>query len=185
MKAIIHNLLLAAGFLLLFFACKKPQYGSMSVSLKDNPANYQEVNVDLQKLEILLENSGTSCWHELSVNKGVYDLLLLQDSPMLLATQTKIPLGKVTKIKITLGMNNTVKENNTYYPLRLPYARGKTYSVTIPADYMITPNSVSDVLIDFDALKSVAKTKNNAFILNPVIISGTESIALSLYDSLF
>jgi hypothetical protein len=181
----IQALFLLSCIICCLASCKKKEYGSITISMKDAPAAYQEVNIDLESIEVYIENPRSGFWHKLNINKGIYDLLLLQDTPVLLATQSKIPLGKISKIKITLGNRNTVKENNIYYPLQILHKLDEKYMHTISTNYTIAPNSISDIIIDFDAEKSVIKTPEHNFLLSPVIITGTESPVLNVYESLF
>ncbi len=68
---------------------------NMAVSMTDSPANYSAVNVDVIGLEINYESSG---WVILPINKGIYNLLELQNNvSAILADNVKIPAGKVTR----------------------------------------------------------------------------------------
>ena len=176
---IVVLLTLLALCIAIFSTCKKPGYGTISVSMKDAPANYQEVNIDLQSVEIFIEGAETG-WYKLNTHKGVYNLLLLQSMPVLVTTVERIPSGKIARLRFILGDNNSIKENNNYFPLQ-PAKEGDNYSIIIPAGYSVSENSEVNILIDFDAARSVFKTTENKFILKPVIVSGKVNSPYDLY----
>lgn len=78
----------------------------MVVKLTDHPGDYDEVNVDLEQVEIHMAPTDTTSkdtgWIALATNKGVYDLLKLQDVKTVIAKSTSFPTGKLTQIRLVL-----------------------------------------------------------------------------------
>jgi hypothetical protein len=177
----MNRLLFFFPLVLLFTSCKKPEYGSLTVSLKDGPADYEEVNVDLQNVEVYIKDASSAGWYALKTNRGIYNLLNFQQASMILATQTKIPAGSISQIRLTFGSNNSVRANNDYYALQTKKQPGEKTTVTIPAGYALSANGVLHILIDMDASRSIVKKEKHNFFLEPVAASGIVSSPFDLY----
>lgn len=161
----------ALGIIVTFNSCKKdePGYGSITVNLTDAPATYQQVNVDIQAVEVhVVPTSGNAQWVSLATNSGVYDLLTLQNGiDTTIVVTNQLPAGKITQMRLILGSNNSVMENNTTYPLTVP--SGSQTGIKIPGPITVTANTSVQVLLDFDASKSVVQQGNGDYQLKPVI----------------
>lgn len=151
-------------------ACNKDKgNGFITVRLTDAPAAYQQVNVDIQKVEVhLVPNSGTAQWISLPTKSGVYDLLALQNGiDTSIVNTTQLAAGKITQMRLILGTNNSVMENNTVYPMTVP--SGSETGIKIPGPIQVVGNSTLSVLLDFDASKSVNQQGTGDYQLKPVI----------------
>lgn len=163
-------------------SCKEMQYGSLTVSLKDGPADYQEVNVEIESVEVYLEGLHNPGWFKLSTNKGTYNLLQFQESTILLGQSARLPSGRVSQIRITFGSNNTLKTNDTFHSLRLPVQPGeKKYSVVVPAGFQLNSNNALNLVVDIDAERSVIKKSATDFLLDPIVITGSVGSPMDMY----
>lgn len=159
----LASILLAMG---LFGSCKKDSVdtGNMVVMLTDLPANYQQVNVDIQKVSIHM--SGGS-WIDLPTKSGVYDLLVLQNGiDTSIVNTTSVPAGKITQMRLVLGTNNSVKDNNVLYNLTVP--SGSESGIKLIGDIIVVANQTLVVKLDFDANASVVLS-GNTYQLKPTI----------------
>lgn len=181
LTAMIKKFLLIYTTAILVCACQEPGYGSLTVNLKDGPADLDEINIDLQSIEVYVQAAKKSGWYKLKTNKGIYNILLFQNSSALVATQNEIPEGKVSLVRLILGNNNSILENNTYYPLLTRHAPGEKFSVTIPADYSVTKNGMLNILLDIDAERSITKSSEGNYQLHPVAVSGVVSSPMEIY----
>lgn len=138
---------------------------TVKVMLTDAPAKYDQVNVDIQKVEI-----GTSDgkWTPISFTKpGVYNLLNFRNGMDVVLGQVTLPHGTVMQMRMVLGGNNTVVVDGVSYPLTTPSAQQS--GLKFNWNQTLEPNGAYNVWIDFDAGKSVVKTGNGKYILKPVI----------------
>lgn len=175
---IIYILLLA----ILFSGCKEMEYGSVTVSLKDGPAQYDEVNVEIDAVEVYVEGIHNPGWFRLSTNKGVYNLLLLQQTSMLLGQAGQVPAGRVSQVRITFGTNNTLKVGEQFYSLGMPLRPGeRNYSILVPAGYEVQGNRALNILIDMDTERSVIQKSKKDFTLEPVAVSGVIGSPLEVF----
>jgi len=58
-------------------------------------------------------------WSDLQINPGIYDLLTLRNGQDTLLGANFIPQGKIIKIKITLGTNNSIMADSITSPLQI------------------------------------------------------------------
>ena len=148
----------------------KPEYGFIVVNLTDAPAAYQQVNVDIQAVEVhVVPTSGNAQWITLPTQSGIYDLLKLQNGiDSTIVTTNQLPAGKITQMRLILGSNNSVVDNsNVTYPLTVP--SGSQSGIKIPGPITVNANTTVQVLLDFDASKSVIQQGNQDYQLKPVI----------------
>lgn len=169
------------------------------IMLSDNPVNFDAVNVDIQTVEVLIlpdscrrnrdddddddgrgchydhhghrNNYGYTCsiWDTLNIRSGVYNLLDLSNgTDTLLATGLTVE-GKIKKIRLTLGTQNSVVIDSVSYPLVLwnNYDR-VTISVRGEDIEEITPDDLQ-LWLDFDAGRSIVKVNDNRFVLKPYL----------------
>jgi hypothetical protein len=106
-------------------------------------------------------------WDTLSVTPRIYDLLKLKNGMDTLIANSLANSGRITKIRITLGPNNTIWTDSTHsYPLTLcdnrPYIYVRVTSNTIQT----LPNGHIIIRIEFDASRSI-DVDNGHYCLRP------------------
>ena len=150
----------------LFAACKKENNNStLQVKLTDNPAIYQQVNIDLVGVSVKLSKDTTK-WVELQPVAGVYNLLGLQNGVDTLIGTLILPTSVVKEIRLVLGPNNTIKENGITYPLRIPSGAESGLKIKINKKLEAT---LETLIIDFDAALSIRKDGPGDYKLLPVL----------------
>src|SRR5437868_11625816 len=114
--ALVATLLIVA-----FNACQKEKSGTsfLKVRLSDNPFNASEVNVDIREVRVNVRDD-SSGWVRLNTVAGVYNLLDLQNGIDTVLATGVIPTGPLKEIRFILGDNNSLKIDNTVYPLTIP-----------------------------------------------------------------
>lgn len=150
-------------------ACHKDGSSYMRVKMKDVPGDYEKVLVDIQRVEVHFSSENDSSkWMELQTNAGIYDLLTLQNGiTTILANDTELPSGSINQLRLILGTNNAVVIDSIAYPLKTPSAQQSGLKLNINA--FLESNKSYDVLIDFDAEKSIVLEGNGTFLLKPKI----------------
>jgi len=200
---------LTAFLLLLFtFSCQKKKNTDttipegqqrVKIRLSDNPVNYDAVNVDIQQVVVQIipdscrgrgDRNNNDCydddeyrcsvWDTLSIRAGIYNLLDLSNGVDTLLASGLTLQGRINKIKLVLGNNNSVVIDSVSYPLSL---WGNSRSVTIQvkgADIdQLTPDELQ-LWLDFDAGGSIVKVSNNRFVLKPRIKIFVPSLTASI-----
>ncbi len=162
---------IALMFSLMLLSCGKENGNSrMTVKLTDAPGDYQEVNIDLVGVEIHYEDEFDSeeGWLILETYQGIYDLLELQNNvTAVIADEDDLPNGKITQIRLILGDENTVVIDNIVYPLELS-SQDKT-GLKLNLDSKVKRWKDLELILDFDAEKSIVETGVGQYKLKPVV----------------
>lgn len=162
----------------------------VSVYLTDGPTDYQHVFIDIQRIEIKLDTCrhnedddhehpgcdddhdslSTRCqiWDTLNINAGVYDLLTLRNGLDTLLASGFVLNGKIERIKITLGTNNSVVVDSVSYPLHLLNNQNFVF-VNIKRDHLdvLSQNNLR-FFLDFDLKRSIVYS-GGQYWLKPVL----------------
>jgi hypothetical protein len=161
---------LACVLSLLLSACNDSSTGSatIEVRLTDAPGEYQEVNIDIQDLQVNADNGDSDQgWTSLPIKKGVYNLLDLTNGLDTLLGSTTLPAGKISQVRLILGDNNSIKTNDLVTPLNTPSAQQSGLKVKI--DMELKEGITYQIVLDFDAARSIVATGSGKFNLKPVI----------------
>lgn len=142
---------------------------TLNVRLTDDPADYDAVNIDIQRVEI----NSNGKWVELNFpNPGIYNLLDLKNGADVVLGQAILPPGNVSQMRMVLGTNNTIVRNGISYPLQTPSAQQS--GLKFNWNQNLEGNGAYTVWLDFDAGRSIVTTGNGSFILKPVIKAFSE-----------
>lgn len=139
---------------------------TLNIRLTDGPIDLDKVNIDLQQVFI----KGPDGFEEipLGTNTGIYDLLEFQDGKdVLIASIEDLELTQIKEIRLVLGENNTVVVDDETYDLKVPSGSQSGLKIKVCLDLTDMPEY--DLILDFDAGKSVHKTGNGKYIMKPVI----------------
>ena len=158
--------------LTVFSACDDQEAGNarLVVKLTDAPADYQEVNVDIQSVEVNVSQNGNgSGWTSMdNTNSGVYNLLDLTDGLSVVLADAEIPAGYISQLRLILGDDNTLKMDDMVHDLSTPSAQQSGLKLQIHTT--LTAGITYEILLDFDAARSVVKSGNSGiYNLKPVI----------------
>ena len=186
--------------MLTFFACSKDDSmntddpvlpeGKQQVKLflTDGPDLFDKVLIDIKSIQVLVDTCDKSrgdddhghhdndddikCanWQTLSITPGVYDLLTLRNGADTLLANGVIPTGRIKRIKIELGTNNSLVKDSVNYPLGLFPGTEATIVLKLKGnewdEYQPGRNQL---WLDFDVARSVIKVRDGKFYLLPVI----------------
>lgn len=201
---------IALGLLLLtiltIFSCQKERDSNnneipegqqrVRIRLSDNPVNFDAVNVDIQRVEVLIipdscrggrdddgprnhcdyDNDGNNgnygdcaVWDTLDIRAGVYNLLDLSNGVDTLLANGFTVEGKIKKIRLTLGAQNSVVVDSISYPLTLWNGHNRV-TINVRGDDVdqVTPGDLQ-LWLDFDAGRSIVRVSNNRFVLKPIL----------------
>jgi hypothetical protein len=155
-----------------FIACndQEPENARLVVRLIDSPADYQEVNVDIQAVEVnTSENGSGSGWVALgNTNPGVYNLLELTNGLSVVLADAEIPAGYISQIRLILGDENTLKMDDQIHDLSTPSSQQSGLKLQLKAT--LIAGITYEVFLDFDAARSVVESGNSGrYNLKPVI----------------
>ena len=155
--------------------------GTLRVALTDAPAcGYEAVNVTVQKLRVHQSASASEAdpgWSEIVLTPAQrIDLLTLQNGVLAELGQTPLPAGKYTQLRLVLGANDSAAPlANSVLPtggveraLDTPSAQQSGLKMNVDLD--VGANQMLDLVLDFNACKSVVKAGNSGkYLLKPVV----------------
>lgn len=137
---------------------------SVKVRLTDAPGDYDQVNVEVTGVEFQVDNTTMV---NLDVTAGVYNLLDFVNGLDTLIASKDVPSGKLTQVRLILGTNNTVVIDGVSHNLETPSAQQSGLKLNMNAD--LVAGEDYDLLLDFDASKSIVETGNGEYQLKPVL----------------
>jgi hypothetical protein len=160
--------------------------GSLSVSLTDAPAcGFDQVNVTVDKVRVHQSSAAdpnAAGWTTIAlVQPEKIDLLTLRDptqSTLLLKSLGVTPLeaGHYTQVRLVLVPNsastqdaNTVVLSGTTNEISLDTPSGVQSGIKLIHQFTVNPGQRTDLLLDFDACKSIVRRGNGTYLLKPVI----------------
>jgi hypothetical protein len=172
--------------------------GSLRVALTDAPAcGYDEVNVTVVRVDVHRSSEATdtdSGWQSLVLDPPRrVDLLTLTNGVLEELGTTTLPVGTYTQLRLVLAANTAqdpmanslVPTGQDEVPLQTPSAQQS--GLKIPVNLIVEEGEMADVVLDFDACKSVVRAGNSGrYLLKPVLsaIPRVDNGALSVQGHL-
>lgn len=162
----------------------------LSIYLMDGPMDFQQVKVEILGIQVKVDtcsrnededhdrpgcdddhdSTRRSCdvWETLQVRPGVYDLLTLRNGLDTLLASGFVFNGKIERLKINLGTNNTLMADSVIHPLHLINNQNFIY-VNIHREHLdsISSNNLQ-LFLDFDLSRSI-RLINGEYWLKPVL----------------
>ena len=174
MSALIPLILL----LLLLPACSDDssdpnQNATLIVSLTDAPADYDAVNITFSEISAHIDND----WITISGETQTINLLDWANGNTIELGRAELGPGKYTQIRLMVT-EATVEVDGTTYDVTIPSAEQTGLKLNINAD--LEAGSTYEIIIDFDAEKSIIETGNGAYKLKPVIRATTRAATGSI-----
>lgn len=157
--------------------------GTIRYALTDAPScGYDSVNVTVQKIRIHQSSTAAETdggWSEVVLNPAKrLDLLTLTNGVLSELGQTTLPAGKYTQLRFVLARNgedgagplanSIVPTGGAETALKTPSGQQSGIKANVNVD--VASNKTIDLVIDFDACKSIVSAGNSGqYLLKPVI----------------
>jgi len=158
--------------------------GTLKVSLTDAPAcGYDNVWVTVTKVRVHRSETagdGDEGWSEVLVdpenNGQKIDLLELQNGVLAELGQTALPAGHYSQVRLMLAENRNVTNANEIVlsadrkRVALDTPSAQQSGLKLKHGFDVEPNTEVDLVLDFDACRSIVKAGNSGkYNLKPVI----------------
>jgi hypothetical protein len=172
-----------------------PGQSRLSLYMMDDPIQFSKVLIDIRQVAVQIDTADKQSdedhddqwddnycgwhrdksnksviWDTLSITPGVYDLLQLRNGTDTLLASGQFPSGKILKIKITLGSDNTIfTDSTTSYPLEI-FGPNPYFTVNVSRINVANVSSNDFKLwLDFNLSKSIFFWSGK-FLLKPYLV---------------
>ncbi len=187
MKGITAKLIVAIMSLSLLADCSKGpldqgknMWGRIRVYLTDAPANFEAVNVTISEVSVhfSVTDQEEGQWVVIMDEPRIYDLLELTGGSEVLLGEKELKPGLYTQIRLKVESAEVVVDGNSH---SLDVPSGAKTGIKLVREFRIEEDKLYEVLLDFDAERSVVETGSGKYLLKPTIrtiplvISGTVS----------
>ena len=180
---------LAVSLIILMVGCgggggdSSPQAGAgtLNVSLTDAPAGgFTAVNVTISKVRVHQSNSASendAGWTDITLNPArKINLLDLTNGVLEDLGQTPLSAGHYTQLRLVLAANSGTNLANSVVlasdpttEIALDTPSSVQSGIKLINEFDVASGQRVDLVLDFDALKSVVARGNGTFLLKPVI----------------
>ena len=153
--------------------------GTLRVALTDAPAcGFDHVYVTVERVRVhqtSSANDNDAGWSEIVLNPAQrIDLLDLTNGVLAELGQTPLPAGQYTQVRLVLSPNGGGIAANAVVPTGGTETALDTPSATqsglkLIHGFTVQPNTLTDLVLDFDACRSIVRKGNGGFNLKPVI----------------
>lgn len=165
----------------------------LSVFLTDDPCSFDSVFIDIRYVEVKIDTSVQHMnddhygdaeddhnddhehadqygkWDTLAIRPGVYNIMKFRNGVDTLLGTAHLPAGKIRKIRLTLGSNNSVVVNGVSQPLNLLQGTNNYAYVKLhDEDEDRVTATQSSLWLDFDVCRSIVEY-NGQYYLKPVL----------------
>jgi hypothetical protein len=136
--------------------------GTLAVRLADAPdPSISALNITVNRVEANIDGQ----WVSIPVSETTVDLLDLVQNDILLASGS-VPTGTYNQVRVFVT-NATVTDADGTHDVTIPSA--EQTGIKLNVNYTINANEVTALLLDFNVGKSLIKTGNGTYKLQPVI----------------
>ncbi|WP_151636045.1 DUF4382 domain-containing protein [Noviherbaspirillum aerium] len=157
--------------------------GTLRVSMTDAPAcGYDAVNVTVSKVRIHQSSNAAendSGWTDITLSPArKINLLNLTNGVLEELGQAALPAGRYTQLRLVLDTNagaagarpaNSVVPSTTGTEVALETPSAAQSGIKLTGNFDVASGQLADVVLDFDACKSVVRKGNGAYALKPVV----------------
>jgi len=166
------HLWLVMLFSLFFIGCESDDpagppegQGRVVMYLADAPTDsFTEVNVEIESIEIYSEQKG---WIELQTEAGIYNLLELTNGTMAMLVDVNVEADTYTMIRVHIGGESTIVVEGSMVDISID--AGAHEGIELVHHIELESGATTEILLDFDAHRSVSGSLVGGFVLDPVI----------------
>jgi hypothetical protein len=157
-----------------------PGTGTLGVSLTDAPAcGFDAVNVTVTTVRVhqsSTANENDAGWSEITLNPArKVNLLDLNNGTLLSLGQVPLPAGHYTQVRLVLVANtgntvaNSVVLSGTTAEIAIDTPSAVQSGIKLINEFDVPAGQRVDLVLDFDACKSIVTRGNGTYALKPVI----------------
>ncbi|WP_334067436.1 DUF4382 domain-containing protein [Burkholderia cepacia] len=155
------------------------QTGTLHVAMTDAPScGFDHVHITVSQVRVNANANAAdndAGWSTVSLaTPQKIDLLSLTNGVLADLGQTALPAGQYQQVRLVLAQNqgnnlanSVVPTGGTEQALATPSATQSGYKIIHP--FTVQPNTLVDLVLDFNACKSIVQRGNGSYALKPVV----------------
>jgi hypothetical protein len=154
--------------------------GTLGISLTDAPAaGFDKVNVTVVKVRVHQSSAASendSGWYDITLNPArKINLLDLTNGVLADLGQTALPVGHYTQLRLVISANtgsaldNSVVLSGTTAEIPLVTPSAMRSGIKLIHEFDVAAGQHVDLVLDFDAMKSIVPRGSGSYALKPVI----------------
>jgi hypothetical protein len=153
--------------------------GTVRFALTDAPAcGFDAINVSIERIRVNRSADATENsvgWTDLHLSPARrIDLLKLGNGVLEELGQLQLPAGRYAQVRLVLAANGSGTPANSVVPTDgeetgLDISQVEKSGISVAYPFSVDEKKVTDVLLDFDACRSVAPTGVDGFLLRPAV----------------
>ncbi len=147
---------------------KTTSKGEIKIYLADEPTDFDAVNIVVSQVSVHTSDGDTVLgWRVICDTTQTFDLLELRNGAMVLFADHQLDPGHYTQIRLKVGDGSHVIVDSSQYDLEIP--SGYQSGIKINHQFQIEEDVTYELLLDFDAQKSIIEKGTGQYQLKPVI----------------
>lgn len=181
MKKFLLSVALPFALLVGLSACNSNSGGTatFSANITDAPAKYDAVTISINDIRVNTEEDAETSedetdeeaeedgWESIMDEPMEINLLQVSNGNTIKLGAEEVESGTYEQVRLILGDNNTVTVDGQTYDLQTPSGSQSGLKLNVDAD--VEEETTYNLLIDFDAARSIVKQGNGNYLLKPVI----------------
>jgi len=148
---------------------EKPSQGMVKIYLTDLPATYDSVNIAVSEVWVHKADTSDTAggWIMLSDSTRVFNLLDLANGAMAILDSGSLDPGHYTQIRLLITDGSYLVIEDQRYDLEIP--SGYQSGVKLTHQFTIEENTLYELILDFDAERSIVHTGGDKYKMKPTI----------------
>ncbi|MGO1788139.1 MAG: DUF4382 domain-containing protein [Sphingobacterium sp.] len=177
MKKIVYQFLLAILSLVVFQGCQEDEYVAgvtpLSVKITDAPGQYDAIRLHIKEIEVRTAEEKFT----IPVTVDAFNILDYKMGKFLdLVKDFELPSDRLDEVRLILHEEgNVVIIDSVEHPLTTPSAQSSGWKIKVQDD--LKPGVAYNLILDFDAARSIHTTGNGEYMLHPVVRGFSESLS--------
>jgi hypothetical protein len=172
MKRLLLLVIVGICIFVMFSGCSKStktaSEGKLRIYLADEPAEFDAVNIVVSQVSVHTSDADSlSGWTVICDSTQTHDLLELTNGAMALFADHQLDPGHYTQIRLQIGDGSHLILDGSPHDLKIP--SGSQSGIKLNHQFHIQQDVTYELLLDFDAEKSIIKKGNGQYQLKPVI----------------
>ncbi len=141
---------------------------NVRIQITDSPAAFDAVNLVVNEVAIHRDSPDSLAgWEILSSTPGTFDLMQLRNGVFATLGQAMVAPGTYTQIRLKLGAGSNIVVDGVMHPLVVPSGMQSGYKLI--GTFVVPPDQMLDLALDFDAARSIVVTGHGRYMLKPVV----------------